>query len=246
MRRFVAALAFAVFGQTALNAGILPDGCSQAIIGNAATWDSSQVQISLLEKRNGQWTLVKGPFPGRLGKSGLVWGYGLSAPPKGQKGKQEGDLRSPAGVFALGGIFGTVATPEKHGSLTYRKVTPNDLWVEDPSSRYYNQHLVLPKPASTKWELEQQMKLNDYAHSLKLFIRHNAPGDPGRPIAKAGSSIFFHIWRNNGGAPTAGCTTMSETNLRALIKWIDPAKKPVYILLPQKEYLKLRKDWGLP
>lgn len=226
--------------------GALPESCSQAVVGVTDGWNSSHVQLTMLEKKDGRWTPVKGPFPGRLGKSGTIWGLGLTLPPKNAKVKTEGDLRSPVGVFALGGVYGTVDTPQKHRSLPYRKVTPADLWVEDPNSPQYNHHIILKKPASTKWELEQQMKLNDYPHSLKIFIKHNAPGDPGRPIARAGSSIFFHIWRRDGQAPTAGCTTMSEADIRALIRWLDPTKKPVYILLPKNEYLKLRKIWGLP
>lgn len=227
-------------------ASVLPANCTQAIIGSASGWNDSHVRLSLLEKRNGQWVMVKAPFPGRLGKSGLVWGLGLTTPSGGERLKQEGDLRSPAGVFTLGQCYGTVSNLQKRRSLNYRKVTPNDLWVEDVSSPQYNHHIVLNRPASTPWELQQQMKLNDYPHSIKLFIRHNAPGDKGRPVAGAGSSIFFHIWRQNGAAPTAGCTTMSEADLRALIAWLDPAQNPVYILLPRKEYMKLRSSWGLP
>ena len=48
------------------------------------------------------------------------------------------------------------------------------------------------------------------------------------------------------GAPTAGCTAMSEENLRAMIAWLDPSRHPLYILLPAKEYLRLRGAWGLP
>ena len=120
------------------------------------------------------------------------------------------------------------------------------MWVDDPSSPLYNQHFVLKHDPVTPWEFKQQMKLNDYAHSLKLFIRHNAAGDQGHPVAGGGSSIFFHIWRRDGQAPTAGCTAMSEENLRAMIAWLDPSKHPLYILLPSREYLRLRKAWGLP
>ena len=37
-------------------------------------------------------------------------------------------------------------------------------------------------------------------------------------------------------AATAGCTTMAEGNLKNLIATVDPAKRPVYILLPEAEY----------
>ena len=41
-------------------------------------------------------------------------------------------------------------------------------------------------------------------------------------------------------------TAMSEENLRAMIAWLDPSRHPLYILLPAKEYLRLRGAWGLP
>ncbi len=130
--------------------------------------------------------------------------------------------------------------------MPYRRITPRDMWVDDPASPLYNQHFVLKHDPVTPWEFKQQMKLNDYAHSLKLFIRHNAASGREKPVPGAGSSIFFHIWRRDGGAPTAGCTAMSEENLRAMIAWLDPSRHPLYILLPAKEYLRLRGAWGLP
>ena len=51
------------------------------------------------------------------------------------------------------------------------------------------------------------MKQGDDAHALKLFIAHNAPPNA---VPNAGSSIFFHIWRRDGAASTAGCTTMEQ------------------------------------
>ena len=208
--------------------------------------DSSYVDLNLLEKKGGQWVKVFGPFPGRLGKSGLSWGRGLSQPMRSGLVKKEGDLRSPAGVFLLGNAYGTVSTPKKHSNMVYRKITPCDLWVDDPTSPQYNQHIVLPRPASTEWELKQQMKLNDYHHSLKLFIKHNAGSQAQPAIPGAGSSIFFHIWRGNGTVPSAGCTTMSEENLRHVISWLNPSLTPVYILMPLQDYMKLRPSWQLP
>lgn len=186
------------------SAAALPADCSQVIVGSADGWNSSHVQLSLLEKGPRGWVMVKGPFPARLGKAGLVWGRGVSMPPSGGPVKKEGDLRSPAGIFELGGVYGTVPVPQKKRSMPYRRITPRDMWVDDPASPLYNQHFVLKHDPVTPWEFKQQMKLNDYAHSLKLFIRHNAASGREKPVPGAGSSIFFHIWRRDGGAPTAG------------------------------------------
>jgi L,D-peptidoglycan transpeptidase YkuD (ErfK/YbiS/YcfS/YnhG family) len=65
-------------------------------------------------------------------------------------------------------------------------------------------------------------------------------------IPNAGSSIFFHIWRGGGSRATAGCTTMEEAKLRALVSRIDPTRQPLYVLLPKAEYEKYRAAWKLP
>ena len=221
----------------------LPAKSTQCVVGVAKGWDSSTVTLSAYEKRGGQWIKTSGPWQGRLGKSGLVWGKGLHPVPAGAKTKREGDWRAPAGVFSIGGAWGAHPAIQKHPKLPYRQVTARDLWVEDPKSPSYNQNVIIDHDPATAWEKKQQMKQDDYPHSLKLFVAHNAPPNvtPG-----AGSAIFFHIWRGGGSKPTAGCTTMEEKKLRELIAWIDPNKQPVYVLLPESEYTAKRAGWKLP
>jgi L,D-peptidoglycan transpeptidase YkuD (ErfK/YbiS/YcfS/YnhG family) len=157
--------------------------------------------------------------------------------------KSEGDNRSPAGVFAIGGAWGYDSAIRKVPNQFYRQVTSRDLWVEDSASPKYNQFVVLDHEPSSAWEKKQQMRQNDDAHSLKLFIAHNAPP---KVVPNAGSSIFFHIWRGGGTKPTAGCTTMEKSKLQWVISRIDPARNPVYVLLPSSEYQKYQNDWKLP
>lgn len=227
----------------------LPTDCSQAVLGIADGWNSSTVSLSLVEKQpDGRWARVLGPIPGRLGRAGLAWGLGVHSNPRGVTIKREGDGRSPAGVFLIGGLWTTNKTPIKHHRrIPEVRVGPCDLWVSDPSQpRLYNRHIRLNHPAATPGELKEQMRQTDYAHSIKLLICHNTWETPGRPIAGAGSSIFFHIWRRDGAAPTAGCTAIAEANLRAIIARLDPARHPMYILLPRAEYSRLRASWHLP
>ena len=221
----------------------LPAKSSQCIVGVADNWDSSTVTLTFYEKKSDRWVAAGPSWKGRLGKSGLVWGLGLHPNPPGATLKKEGDLRSPAGVFSLGGAWGYDASIQKHPKLPYRQVTTKDLWVEDPASPSYNRNVILDREPATAWEKKQQMNQNDYPHSLKLFISHNAPP---KVIPNAGSSIFFHIWRNEGKATTAGCTTMKEDKLRSLIARIDPARRPIYVLLPKAEYAAKKAEWKLP
>lgn len=243
---FLTAALFALFQQVRAT---VPPQCTQAVIGIAEGWNDSHVSLSLVEKTaTGVWQRVLGPIPGRLGRNGLVWGLGLHANRRGVTTKREGDGRSPAGIFSIGGLWTTNPTPVRHSrNMTEVKVGPCDLWVSDLTMpKLYNRHVRLKHPAATEWEKREQMRQSDYAHSIKLLIGHNTPDVKGCPVLGAGSSIFFHIWRNNGGAPTAGCTAMAEQNLRAVIARLEPKRAPVYILLPRSEYARLRTLWRLP
>lgn len=221
----------------------LPAASTQCLVGIAETWDSSSATLRFYRKTDGQWKPQGDAWQARLGKSGLVWGSGMHPVPSGAVTKQEGDMRSPAGVFTIGGVWGYEPTVRKHPKLFYRQVTSRDLWIEDPVSPQYNRNVVLDHEPASPWEKKQQMKQADPAHALKLFIAHNAPP---KTVPNAGSSIFFHIWRGGGSRATAGCTTMEETKLRALISRIDPAGRPLYVLLPKADYEKHRAAWKLP
>lgn len=221
----------------------LPSNSSQCLLGIAKHWDSSTVTLCYYEKSGKEWKAITAPWQARLGKNGLVWGAGLHPVPRGTTTKKEGDWRSPAGAFTIGGAWGYDASIKKNPAQSYHRVTPRDLWVEDPTSSQYNRNVILDHNPTTAWEKKQQMKQNDPAHALKLFIAHNAPP---HAIPGAGSSIFFHIWRGGGTKPTAGCTTMPEDKLRWVISQIDPARHPLYVLLPEAEYQKYRSAWKLP
>ena len=221
----------------------LPATSTQCLVGIAENWNSSSATLRFFQKSGGQWKRDGETWQSRLGKSGLVWGAGIHPNPAGASLKKEGDMRSPSGVFTLGGVWGYQAAIRKHPKLFYRQVTSRDLWVEDPASPQYNRNVILDHEPASPWEKKQQMKQNDAAHALKLFIAHNAPP---KVVPNAGSSIFFHIWRGGGARATAGCTTMDEVKLRSLISRIDPTRRPVYVLLPRAEYEKYRATWKLP
>ena len=243
IKTLTASIALAAATVSAAPAFSLPADAGQCIVGIADDWDSTRATLRFYQKSNGKWVPDGPEWPARLGREGLAWGRGLHPNPAGAALKKEGDWRAPAGVFALGGVWGYESAIRKHPRLFYRQVTARDLWVEDPASPDYNRHVIIDRDPATAWEKKQQMKQTDPAHALKLFIAHNAPPrvEPG-----GGSSIFFHIWRAGGSKPSAGCTTMDEAKLRSLIAKIDPTKRPVYVLLPKQEYQAYRDKWKLP
>ncbi len=226
-----------------LSLAALTQQSSQAVVSISENWNSSHANLYLYEKKGTAWVPVSGPHRVRLGKSGSAWGRGIHPNPKGARLKREGDRRTPAGIFHIGGAWGYAKAIKKNPRLAYRQVTSRDLWVEDPRSSYYNQHLVIGHEPRASWEKKAQMKQGDHAHSLKLFVAHNPPPNA---VPNAGSAVFFHIWRGGGSKATFGCTTMPEAKLKNMISWINPDKRPIYIVLPKAEYEKRRHDWKLP
>jgi hypothetical protein len=39
---------------------------------------------------------------------------------------------------------------------------------------------------------------------------------------------------------------MEASNLDKMMAWLDPKKRPVYVLLPEQEYKRYQAAWGLP
>jgi L,D-peptidoglycan transpeptidase YkuD (ErfK/YbiS/YcfS/YnhG family) len=227
-----------------LSAFEIPGNCGQLIVGTARDWDASEAVVQRWERTATGWKPVGTAIQARLGASGLAWGIGLHPGSALGPQKKEGDGRAPAGVFKIGNAYGYAPSILKHPELIYQQVSERDLWVEDPSSEYYNRHLRLAsREPVTEWERQAQMRMNDPAHSLKLFIGHNPPPNA---VPYAGSAIFFHIWRRDGEAPTSGCTVMQENDLRSLIAWVNPDQNPLYVLLPSEVYATVRESWRLP
>ena len=221
----------------------VPTTTTQLVIGIADSWSSSSALITRYSRTPNGWIRVDDPSSARLGPNGLAWGRGRNDVPTGSTIKTEGDGRSPAGVFSLPTAFGYDAAWRERTRLPFVAVGPNDLFVEDPDSSLYNQHVRLDHAPTTAWERKQQMRQHDPAHRLEILVGHNTAPNV---VAGAGSAIFIHVWRNGGDATTAGCTSMSDGDVDALVGWLDPAARPLYVLLPRDEYVARQKAWKLP
>jgi L,D-peptidoglycan transpeptidase YkuD (ErfK/YbiS/YcfS/YnhG family) len=241
MLRWVAICLLALPGVD-VRAGGVPDDCTQLILGIAPTWNSMRGEIRLFEReRGGEWISETGPFPALFGKNGLAWGIGLAGQNETGLHKKERDGRAPAGVFAIGQIFGYAAQLPAGGDYPYHQVTEADIWSDDPRSPNYNRHVVIdPKNPPDNYSHEK-MRPGDFAYEWIVEIRHNS--DP--PVPGSGSAIFFHI-RRGVNRPTTGCTTMAKENLLKLITWLRANRRPCYALLPADEYEKKWRSWDLP
>lgn len=179
-------------------------------------------------------------MPVVLGKSGLAWGRGLlDSKPLPGPGKVEGDNRVPAGIFGLRGVFGY--SPQNPGTkMSYLALSKNILAVDDPKSRYYNRLIDRTKIKTPDWQSAENMVLADDRYKWGVIVAHNVPPKPG-----AGSCIFLHVWKSPT-TTTTGCTAMAESDLLAIIRWLDPAKHPLLIQMPAHIYSEVRAKWRLP
>jgi len=206
-------------------------------------WDANQGRLAAFELRDGAWQTVRGPVPVAIGRSGSAWGIGLHPAQSGVQ-KREGDGRSPAGVFRIGQAFGYA--PSLATALHYSGMGESDYCIDVSGSPHYNRivdaaivgaHAVAGSTEPMRRDLHAN---GDVRYKLGFVIEHNAEG-----AAQGGSCIFAHLWRTPGEA-TAGCTAMTEPVMRELLGWLRDDRRPVFVLLPQSEYARLKTRWHLP
>lgn len=225
--------------------GQVPRHADQIVLAVGDSWNSSTARLQCFDRSGGGWRpAFARPVSVLLGRSGMAWGRGVHAIPRGSPGglKREGDGRAPAGVFGIGTIYGYDPRLPAGANYHYRQVGPWDAWPDDSRNPYYNRHVVIdPRRGVPSWFESQKMRHGDAAYRWLVEVRHNA--DP--PVAGAGSAIFFHI-RRGPDRKTSGCTTMAESDLVSMIRWFRAKERPHYVLLPRPEYERLSASWGLP
>jgi L,D-peptidoglycan transpeptidase YkuD (ErfK/YbiS/YcfS/YnhG family) len=233
--------ALAIIGLVA-SAQPLGDDVRQLIVSVAPDWSAWRGTLQRYERgSDGQWRRVGAKVPVLYGKNGLAWGRGVRGGEEPGLQKREGDGRSPAGVFAIGRIYGNDPRLPDGADFPFRQVTDEDAWPDDPKNPFYNQHVIVDEARPPAWFASQRMRTGDPAYRWRVEIRHNAdPIEPG-----AGSATFFHI-RRGETRRTSGCTTMSERALQDMVVWLRAAANPHYVLLPRAEYERLTPEWLLP
>lgn len=181
----------------------------QALIVHPAPGTIYQASITAWEKNDTGWTQIFDSMPAVIGRNGM-------AP---LKEKREGDGRTPSGIYRLSAAFGTQNKIDT--KLTYRQVTENDHWVDDPESKQYNQWIV-GEPEAKSFE---NLKRDDDLYKYAVVIEYNTS-----PVRRnEGSAIFLHVWRASD-KPTAGCVATDETNVKRLLSWLDESRQPVILL----------------
>lgn len=221
-------------------AEIGPD-VKQLIVSVAPGWDSNTGRLQCFERSGDGWKPATAAWPVLYGKNGLVWGRGVLGTNEPGPHKRERDGRAPTGVFRIGTIYTYDSALPPGAKFPFHTVGAGDAWIDDINHPEYNRHVVINPKNPPPWFEKQKMRHGDFAYRWLVEIRHNS--DP--PVPGEGSAIFFHI-RRGTTRPSAGCTTMAEENLIALMRYLRTEKNPHYALLPRAEYEKKWKSWGLP
>ena len=217
----------------------------EVVSGNGQTGAVMQplAERATFEKQAEKWRAAGEPVPVTIGRAGSAWGVGLHEPQPGPV-KREGDGRSPAGMFAIGMAFGYGANVTT--SLDYRAMSDTDYCVDVDGSPLYNRivdarEVGASAIAGSTEPMRRDVHANgDQRYKLGFVIEHNP-----RNAHSAGSCIFAHLWKAPGET-TAGCTAMDEPVMRRVLGWLDANRHPVFVLLPEAEYRRLREAWQLP
>jgi len=198
----------------------IPDS-RQLIVVTTKNWSTSDGILQRYEKEEGKWHRTGKSIKIKLGRNGLGWGRGLLPVPADAKIiKKEGDGKAPVGIFSLKQAFGYEPFNVKY---PYRVYKETDHCVDDVHSKFYNK-IVDSMKIDIDYKSKEHMKFPKDYYKYGIVVNHNHIDEKGA-VPGAGSCIFIHIKK----VPTAGCTVMDETEIKEIIRWLDPAKKPLLL-----------------
>jgi D-alanyl-D-alanine dipeptidase len=229
---------------------------TQMITVTTADWNAVAGHLQRYERTSPKapWRPIGSSYAIVVGKHGLGWGLGIlpTTDPKlraaSDPTKQEGDGKAPAGIFALGTTFGYAPQFTPGSKMPYLALTPTTECVDDIASKQYNR-LVDRTALTPDWNSSEHMRSAGESYRWGIVVDHNATvpaaDSNAHPTPGSGSCIFLHIWQG-AGKGTVGCTAMPQSELEALITWLDPKRHPVLVQLPVQQYAALLQRWKLP
>lgn len=219
-----AMLLMAIPSSTPVQAGRCPaalESATRLVVVRTADMDATSATLETFERPSTAeaWRPAGGLREAVVGLKGLAWGTQFThlARP-GEPIKQEGDRRSPAGIYAIGAPFG-FAPSDEPGYM--QLATDQHMCVEDASSPLYGR--IVPRSQMPKTLKADQMAAEP------LYRTGIVVDYPADRAAKAGSCIFIHVWRQRGKG-TAGCVAMEEADVTALRAWLSAAPSAIAIL----------------
>ena len=191
-----------VVGAPAL--GFAPPG-TQVVTVAAPSATSTTATLTAWERVNGGWRIAVGPVAARIGSGGV----GTAS---------ESSTRTPAGTFRLTETFGRAGNPGT--VLPYRRVDGDDWWVSDVTSSLYNRYAqCAPGTCPFDERAGENLYAQGAVYDQAVVIDYNREGRRG-----AGSAFFLHISNDRA---TAGCVAIDRASLENLMRWLEPAARPV-------------------
>jgi L,D-peptidoglycan transpeptidase YkuD (ErfK/YbiS/YcfS/YnhG family) len=182
-----------------------PEQSDQVITVSVRSSTSTSGVLEAWERRGDEFMRVRGPLQVYVGQDGV----GLAS---------ERRSRTPRGVFGLSEAFGRAKDPGS--ALPYTRVGTSHWWVSDVRSPHYNQMRICPPGAWCGFRQSRSEQLGTIdAYAYALVIDYNR--DP--VVSGRGSAFFLHVTE---GRPTQGCISMAESDMKWLLRWLDPADEP--------------------
>jgi len=227
----------------------IPSSCRQIILVLTDSLEATHGTLCYFERdcTKADWLLTNDKIPVVIGRSGLGWGLGLHDDVNIYNFplKEEGDGRSPAGVFNLSSIFGYNPADQMITlKMPYIHITEMIECVDDVISKYYNKIVSrdeIEKVKHVDWQSSEKMSLYGIYYELGVVVDHNYDH-----IKKsAGSCIFLHNW-SDPNETMSGCTAMAPIKMREIVYWLDETKNPILVQLTNQLYIDLIKLWKLP
>jgi L,D-peptidoglycan transpeptidase YkuD (ErfK/YbiS/YcfS/YnhG family) len=176
---------------------------TQLITVTATSHSSTYARFVAYHWSRGRWVRKFGPWTARVGYNGIAR----------PGAKREGDGKTPSGSYGFSFDFGVLANPGVTG--TYRRARSYDWWDDDPKSASYNEWI--DTRYSSAGHNPEPMD-NQPAYNYGAVIAYNTARVPGR-----GSAIFLHV---GTGSSTAGCVSLPQRELLAVLRWLRPAEHP--------------------
>jgi D-alanyl-D-alanine dipeptidase len=194
----------------------------QLLVVTTENWSTSTGSLQRYERDEYNWKKIGRSINIKLGRNGLGWGIGLHDVPKDAKIiKKEGDGKAPAGLFKLNQAFGYVPFKINYPYEVYKET---DHCVDDVNSRYYNK-IVDSTRIERDYKSHERMKFPQEYYKYGIVVDHNGITEGATSKKGAGSCIFIHI----KDIPTAGCTVMSESEIKEVLEWLDPKAEPLLL-----------------
>ena len=181
-----------------------------------------------LQTWNNRWETIKSFENVKIGREGATMF------------KEEGDYKTPLGLFKLGPAFGTLAVESNY---PYIKITPNSYWVDDVASPFYNKWVevegnldypydYIVNANVVAWASAEKLIEYKSQYELGVVIEYNTAGAIAGTIKGKGSVIFLHVVQNEN---TAGCIALPLPALKFIVNWLDVNKNPHILIKSNKK-----------